>query len=224
MFANYIILFLCSRVVNLIFAECHNFEKEWKLLWNEVNQWHLERPDVMKPILEFEDLASPFPEVSYDNGPAISANQLYHMAMILPIENKPRLSKLTPKNSKPPAWLLNRPVPSVSIMVTTADGIIPSKHYGLLVNDSHIKMNIESSWNFWRRLKLSLAGHSSPGQKNLRSFGTKVDYLVFMVYWLSTLKRLLILSRSTKYPILAILTSFITLSALVIKQWSSPSN
>jgi hypothetical protein len=101
MFANYMV-FLCSRVLNLISTENDNFEKEWELLWTEINQWHKDRPDIMKPIIEFE--SSPFPEVLYDNGPAISSNQLYHMAMILLIENKPRLFKINPKLSKPPTW------------------------------------------------------------------------------------------------------------------------
>jgi hypothetical protein len=101
MYANYMV-FLCSRVVNLISSDTKDFDNEWELLWNEVNQWHRDRPDLMKSIIEFE--SSPFPEILYDNGPAISANQLYHMSMILLRENKPRLFKLDPKISKPPTW------------------------------------------------------------------------------------------------------------------------
>jgi hypothetical protein len=101
MYANYMV-FLCSRVVNLISSDTKDFDKEWELLWNEVNQWHRDRPDPMKSIIEFE--SSPFPEILYDNGPAISANQLYHMSMILLRENKPRLFRLDPKISKPPTW------------------------------------------------------------------------------------------------------------------------
>jgi len=101
MYANYSV-FLSSRVLNLISStDVPNFDEEWEFLWNEVNEWHTKRHEEMKPIIEFEN--SPFPEVLYDNGPAIGANQLYHMSMILLMENKPRLYKLQP-DCKSPTW------------------------------------------------------------------------------------------------------------------------
>ena len=54
----------------------------------------------MKPLIEYD--SSPFPEILYDNGPAIASNQLYHMSMIILMENKPRLYKT--KHSKSPTW------------------------------------------------------------------------------------------------------------------------
>lgn len=91
MYANYIV-FLCSRVLNLIAKDAENFEMEWEFLWNEVQEWCLNRPDNVKPMLSFDD--KPFPGVLFLNGPAISANQLFHMAVILLIQNKPRLYKI----------------------------------------------------------------------------------------------------------------------------------
>lgn len=102
MYANYMV-FLCSRVLNLIATEdAGDFDKEWEKLWNEVNQWHSERPTQMQSIIEFD--SSPFPEVLYDNGPAISSNQLYHMAIILLYEVKPRGFKIDMKAFKPATW------------------------------------------------------------------------------------------------------------------------
>lgn len=93
MYANYIV-FLCSRVLNLITKDFKNFQQEWDFLWNEIIDWNLNRPFHLKPILCYDD--KPFPGVLFLNGPAISANQLFHMAIILLTQNKPRLYKIKP--------------------------------------------------------------------------------------------------------------------------------
>lgn len=91
MYANYIV-FLCSRVLNLISSHVGDYEKEWMFIWKEVVEWVENRSLHFKPVLEFE--GDPFPVVLYLNGPSVSANQLYHMAIILLIQNKPRLLKV----------------------------------------------------------------------------------------------------------------------------------
>lgn len=93
MYANYIV-FLCSRVLNLITKDSKNFHQEWEFLWNEIIDWNLNRPFHLKPLLSYDD--KPFPGVLFLNGPAISANQLFHMAVILLTQNKPRLYKIKP--------------------------------------------------------------------------------------------------------------------------------
>ena len=94
MYANYIV-FLCSRVLNLITKDSKNFQQEWDFLWNEIIDWNLNKyPFHLKPILSYDD--KPFPGVLFLNGPAISANQLFHMAIILLTQNKPRLYKIKP--------------------------------------------------------------------------------------------------------------------------------
>lgn len=95
MYANYIV-FLCSRVLNLITKDPKNFQQEWEFLWNEIIDWNLNRPFHLKPILSYDD--KPFPGVLFLNGPAISANQLFHMAVILLTQNKPRLYKIKPSS------------------------------------------------------------------------------------------------------------------------------
>ncbi|KAK9235044.1 hypothetical protein V1525DRAFT_411112 [Lipomyces kononenkoae] len=98
MYANYAV-FLCSRVTNLIASDsnipAHEYDCEWKKLWNELRIWAEERPVEMKPLLAFDQqIYEPFPTVLYGNSPAISGNQLYHMACILLMQNKPRLFKI----------------------------------------------------------------------------------------------------------------------------------
>ncbi|CUM63862.1 uncharacterized protein PRCAT00001450001 [Priceomyces carsonii] len=93
MYSNYIV-FLCGRVLNLIAKETKSFEEEWQILWNEVIDWYINRPVQLRPILEYEE--KPFPGILFLNGPAISANQLYHMSIILLIQNKPRGYKIIP--------------------------------------------------------------------------------------------------------------------------------
>lgn len=91
MYSNYMV-FLCSLVLNLIYTDNPNYKQEWEWLWNEVIEWHANRPRELRPFASFEE--TPFPGILFLAGPAVSANQLYHMAIILLTENKPRLFKL----------------------------------------------------------------------------------------------------------------------------------
>lgn len=91
MYANYIV-FLCCQVLNLISNESRTYDLQWESLWKELIQWQEECPEVFKPLSEFED--TPFPGILYLAGPAVSSNQLYHMAIIIMTENKPRRFKI----------------------------------------------------------------------------------------------------------------------------------
>ncbi|GME90260.1 unnamed protein product [[Candida] boidinii] len=104
MYANYMV-FLCSRVLNLVSSEDSGkkFEKEWKLLWTELSNWESDKPAGMKPIVEVDDPSLTFPNILYSNGAAISGNQMYHMAIILMLQNKPRLFKWS-KNTTDRNW------------------------------------------------------------------------------------------------------------------------
>lgn len=102
MYANYMV-YLCSRVLNLISNAKENYDKEWNFLWMEINDWFKDRPLSYEPILTFND--TPFPGVLYANGAPIAANQMYHMAIILLSQNKPRLHKIIYLDHvKPPIW------------------------------------------------------------------------------------------------------------------------
>ncbi|KAK9321375.1 hypothetical protein V1517DRAFT_262531 [Lipomyces orientalis] len=107
MYANYAV-FLCSRVTNLIASDCQlagdSYDFEWEKLWNELRIWFEERPVEMKPLLSFDQhINEPFPTVLYGNGPAISGNQMCHMACILLMQNKPRSFKI-PKANPSMLW------------------------------------------------------------------------------------------------------------------------
>lgn len=119
MYANYMV-FLSSRVMNLLYnvePEIDSkFDVEWEKLWEELKEWELNRPEDMLPILSFFDAShlnsihgtperqhtSPFPTALFTNAPAISGNQMFHMAVILMMQNKPRLYKfpLIPTGNK----------------------------------------------------------------------------------------------------------------------------
>lgn len=91
MYANYIV-FLCCRVLNLISNESKTYDQEWESLWTELIKWQEKCPEEYKSFSEYED--TPFPGILYLAGPAVSSNQLYHMAIIIMTENKPRRFKI----------------------------------------------------------------------------------------------------------------------------------
>ncbi|KAK9361147.1 hypothetical protein V1504DRAFT_491645 [Lipomyces starkeyi] len=107
MYANYAV-FLCSCVTNLITSDSpttgSSFDAEWEMLWNELRIWVEQRPVELKPLLSFdEENNAPLPTILYENGPAISGNQLYHTACILLMQNKPRSFKF-PKSKQSMLW------------------------------------------------------------------------------------------------------------------------
>ncbi|GMG19593.1 unnamed protein product [Ambrosiozyma monospora] len=99
MHANYIV-YLCSLVLNLIHSDMdgHDFKKEWLVLWDRLRSWSLGNPELFGPCYEFFDSNIQFPRVLYANTQAISANQMYHMACILMLQNKPRSLKMSSLN------------------------------------------------------------------------------------------------------------------------------
>ncbi|GME80538.1 unnamed protein product [Ambrosiozyma monospora] len=100
MHANYIV-YLSSLVLNLIHSDMdgHDFKKEWLVLWSRLRSWSLGSPELFGPCYEFFDSNIQFPRIFYSNTQAISANQMYHMACILMLQNKPRSLKISSLNS-----------------------------------------------------------------------------------------------------------------------------
>uniref|UniRef100_A0A060TEC4 ARAD1D51106p n=1 Tax=Blastobotrys adeninivorans TaxID=409370 RepID=A0A060TEC4_BLAAD len=104
MYANYAV-FLCSRVVNVVFSDIEDgFEKQWQEIWDELEEWRKNRPPDMHPCFYHESDENPFPKILFTNGPAISGNQLYHMAYILMAQNKPRRAKTSLQGHKSLIW------------------------------------------------------------------------------------------------------------------------
>ncbi|KAK9311084.1 hypothetical protein V1524DRAFT_412068 [Lipomyces starkeyi] len=108
MYANYVV-FLCSRVMHLISGDGNNddtmsYDRDWEDLWKDLCEWERLRPLDMVPLLSYEAVENaPFPTVLYGNAPAISGNQLYHMASILLMQNKPRQFKF-PQGTASMLW------------------------------------------------------------------------------------------------------------------------
>lgn len=79
-----------------------DFWSEWSSLWNKCQDWYCNRPTNMQPILTIRrngagdvgsgDAAS-FPTVLYTDSLALITNAVYHLAAVLLLSQKPRLSK-----------------------------------------------------------------------------------------------------------------------------------
>ncbi|KAH9214929.1 fungal-specific transcription factor domain-containing protein [Leptodontidium sp. 2 PMI_412] len=95
-YANYAV-FMCANCVAYLKAykewSLETRESRWLELVNLLEDWYLERPEEMKPILTISllegEIHRPFPTVLYGNGPAVSGNQLYHTAILLMLQERP---------------------------------------------------------------------------------------------------------------------------------------
>jgi hypothetical protein len=96
-YANYAV-FLCASCVAYLNTSGESPGGKdvgrWTELLNLLDDWYNERPEEMEPILTIppsqSEASSPFPTVLYGNGPAVSGNQLYHTAMLLMLQEKPK--------------------------------------------------------------------------------------------------------------------------------------
>lgn len=93
-------LLLCAKVLNHCFggnemATSPNLSprptasQTWASLSEALNVWYSNRPHDFIPMLEVDD-DELFPLVLFTNGAAILANQLYHVSMLLLLQNRPR--------------------------------------------------------------------------------------------------------------------------------------
>ncbi|ODV87812.1 hypothetical protein CANARDRAFT_193581 [[Candida] arabinofermentans NRRL YB-2248] len=87
-------LFLSAKVTELIVASTASFDDDWKLLWECLSQWEINRSNSMRSCFSYKREDS-FPESLFSNPNAISANQLFHMCCIIMLQNKPRMFKLS---------------------------------------------------------------------------------------------------------------------------------
>lgn len=88
--------------------------QRWRAIAAELSAWYRNRPQEFQPMIEL-DLDSGgdeplFPTILFTNGAAILANQLYHTAMLLLLQHKPRTIVLEPKklSSLSPLWHAQR--------------------------------------------------------------------------------------------------------------------
>lgn len=93
-------LFLCARVLNYCFGQEPAASPDaslgpaksqnWKAMFESLNFWYKNRPQEFKPMLEIDANDQLFPLVLFTNEAALQASQLYHTAMLLLLQNRPR--------------------------------------------------------------------------------------------------------------------------------------
>ncbi|KAM0328752.1 hypothetical protein ACHAQA_005165 [Verticillium albo-atrum] len=114
-------LLLCAQVVN--FGACafpaqastiggapQSPVKRWTMISDALSTWYANRPQEFRPMIEMEIDESLFPVVLFTNGAAVFANQLYHTAMLLLLQNRPRTLAAGPRKAPAmsPLWHAQR--------------------------------------------------------------------------------------------------------------------
>lgn len=110
-YANYAV-FLCAGAVNIISNQestdsRQTFVSRWKALYDLLESWYDDRPQEMRPLMTIpqsgEDSQSSFDTILYSTPPAISGNHIYHVSMIVLLQDKPKEVRL-PKSHKSMLW------------------------------------------------------------------------------------------------------------------------
>lgn len=93
-------LLLCAQVINYCFGHdtAHSpgihlglgTTHKWKILSESLIMWYNKRPKEFKPMLELDENDQLFPLILFSNGAATLANQMFHTAMLLLLQNRPR--------------------------------------------------------------------------------------------------------------------------------------
>jgi hypothetical protein len=119
------LLLLCWRAVFLCTEEgviiaqpgaSHRSIDSWRQLVKELDQWYRMRPPEFHPMVDLDahdpTLSSDggFSLVLFTNGAAVFSNQLYHTAMLMLLQDKPRTVQLTDFQSSvlSPLWHARR--------------------------------------------------------------------------------------------------------------------
>ncbi|KAL4870846.1 hypothetical protein BDV12DRAFT_165344, partial [Aspergillus spectabilis] len=99
-----VLLWLCGKALNTYHHQYQEplfpVQDSWLQTFEELTEWHFLRPQEFQPMVEVElsseDLnpGSEFPLLLFTNGAAALCNQLYHTAMLLILECKPRTALL----------------------------------------------------------------------------------------------------------------------------------
>lgn len=93
-------LLLCGQVLNYCFGHDSISAPEiqlglgtthrWKILSESLMLWYNSRSRDFKPMLELEENEQLFPLILFSSGTATLANQMFHTAMLLLLQNQPR--------------------------------------------------------------------------------------------------------------------------------------
>ncbi|OLN97747.1 hypothetical protein CCHL11_07913 [Colletotrichum chlorophyti] len=113
-------LLLCTKVINFCAGSFPPQNAEfgppvtplhhWTLLNDALGSWYSSRAQEFRPMVEIDGDESLFPVILFTNGAAVLANQLYHTAMLLLLQNKPRTLQAAAKKSSSmsPLWHAQR--------------------------------------------------------------------------------------------------------------------
>lgn len=88
---------LCMEAVNFCWDENRDpivGIKGWKGIVEDLNAWYTNRPVEFQPMVEWDDRHATFPLCFFTTGGGLFANQLYHTAMLLLLQNKPKTIRL----------------------------------------------------------------------------------------------------------------------------------
>lgn len=94
------ILFLCAKALQWCNNESGPSQvravEDWLQIIGKLSEWHNNRPQEFHPMLELSanDPRENFPVVLFSHGAGVFGNQLYHTAMLLLIQAKPRTARL----------------------------------------------------------------------------------------------------------------------------------
>ncbi|KAK0391175.1 hypothetical protein NLU13_0676 [Sarocladium strictum] len=91
-------ILLCARALNYCFARkdegygpgLRSRVDAWKEIFNSLDLWYSNRPQDFRPVLEIDKQDRLFPLLLFTSSAAIMANQMYHTAMLLLLQQRPR--------------------------------------------------------------------------------------------------------------------------------------
>ncbi|GKT41176.1 uncharacterized protein ColSpa_01357 [Colletotrichum spaethianum] len=113
-------LLLCAKVVNFCAGSFPRQAPDlgapptpvhrWTVLSDALGTWYANRTQEFRPMVEIDGDENLFPIILFTNGAAVFANQLYHTAMLLLLQNKPRTLQAAGKKSSSmsPLWHAQR--------------------------------------------------------------------------------------------------------------------
>ncbi|KAI1496998.1 hypothetical protein F5X99DRAFT_45051 [Biscogniauxia marginata] len=94
-------LIFCIRALEFCFGDGvdsidspGNIIEVWTSLVDDLNSWYIRRRQEFQSIIELDHSDDGIPVVFFTSGAAIFANQLYHTAMLLLLQHKPRTAPL----------------------------------------------------------------------------------------------------------------------------------
>ncbi|KAI9159107.1 Transcriptional regulatory pro-1 [Paramyrothecium foliicola] len=101
---------LCARALNYCFGAVPSPVQTWRDLVMALNVWYKSRPQYLEPMVDYEEEEHMFPTILFTNSTATLGNQLYHTAMMLLLQHRPRTERAGQgrSNVMSPLWHARR--------------------------------------------------------------------------------------------------------------------